>query len=123
LREGRSVVVAAADRDEQIEAARRALEESGAESLDAAREKWWIGIREVEERSYPAPGEFRDVEQTFRRGFAAALNPDLRDKSYAQAAASLNKTYPADYEQEAFRRGFERGQDYYRRFLSDEPRR
>jgi hypothetical protein len=123
LRQGRSIVVAAWDGDDQIDAARRALEDSGAESLDAAREKWWIGIREVEEGAYAAPDEFRAVEHTFRRGFAAALHPDLREKSYADAAASLRQKYPDDYDQEAFRRGFERGRSYYRRFLTDEARR
>jgi hypothetical protein len=123
LREGHSLVVAASDRDDQMEAARRTLEDSGAQSLDAAREKWWIGIREVEEEAYARPDEFRAVEETFRRGFAAALHPDLRDKNYTDAAASLEQKYPRDYDQEAFRRGFERGRSYYRQFLADPTQR
>jgi hypothetical protein len=122
LREGRSVVVAASDRDDQLEQGRLALQQAGAESLDAARDKWWIGIRDVEEKSYSAPQEFRSVEATFRRGFAAALDPELRGKPWAASAATLRQRYPDHYDQESFRRGFERGQEYYRQFLSDKVR-
>jgi hypothetical protein len=119
LREGHSVVVATSDRDDQLEEGRRVLEQAGAESLDAAREKWWIGLREVEEQSYGPQQEFREVEGTFRRGFAAALEPDFRGKDYSAARTLLKQRYPEECEMESFRRGFERGQDYCRQFLSD----
>src|SRR4029434_2882867 len=54
LRRGRTVVIALAKDDEQAEAARTALEEVGAESIDAARKQWWIGLRDAEAEHYSA---------------------------------------------------------------------
>ena len=48
LRQGRTVLIALADDDKQAETARLALTESGAESIDAARKAWWIGLHDVE---------------------------------------------------------------------------
>ena len=56
LRRGRTVVIALAKDDEQAEAARTALEEVGAESIDAARKQWWIGLRDAEAERYSAGG-------------------------------------------------------------------
>jgi hypothetical protein len=120
LQQGRSVVVAATNDDDKLARARRVLDDAGAESLDAAREKWWIGIRDVEEKSYPEPHEFKNVEGTFRRGFAAALEPELRGKDYRSASPHLKQRYPEECDQESFRRGYQRGQDYCRQFLRDD---
>src|SRR5919202_2746315 len=45
LRQGRTIVVAIARDDFQADQARRILVEAGAESLDSARESWWVGLR------------------------------------------------------------------------------
>ena len=89
LRQGRSVVIGLAERDDQIEAGRDALEKAGAETLDAAREKWWIGLKDAEEAVYSKPEGFRDVEATYRRGFTAALEPGIRGRSYEEASEYL----------------------------------
>jgi hypothetical protein len=114
LRQGRSVVIGLAERDHQIEAGRHVLEKAEAETLDAAREKWWIGLKDAEETVYSTPEDFKDVEETFRRGFAAALEPTTRGRSFEEAAEYLKKSHPEFYHEESFRRGFERGQHYYR---------
>ncbi|MGH7845194.1 MAG: hypothetical protein ACREQW_08500, partial [Candidatus Binatia bacterium] len=49
LRKGRSVVIFQGDEGEEIQTGREALLQAGAESLDAAREQWWIGLRDAEE--------------------------------------------------------------------------
>ena len=49
LRRGRSVVVVTVQDDEQAERVRPLLADLGAESVDAAREEWWIGLRDAEE--------------------------------------------------------------------------
>jgi hypothetical protein len=103
----------------KIEAGRRALEKAGAESLDGARERWWIGLRDAEETEYSEPEKFKQVESTYRQGFCAALEPDARGRSFEDAAGYLKQNYPDCYSEDSFRRGFERGQDYYR----DLPRR
>jgi hypothetical protein len=113
LRQGRSVVVGLSERDDQIEAGRDALAKAGAETLDAAREKWWIGLRDAEEIAYSKPEDFKRVEESFRSGFAAALEPAIRGRSFDEAEEYLKKNYPDSYQKESFRLGFERGQHYY----------
>jgi hypothetical protein len=77
LRQGHSVVIALADDDAQLDVARRVLGDAGAEDLDTARERWWIGVRREDE-------EYR--EPAYREGAEAALHPDVRGKSWDDAA-------------------------------------
>jgi hypothetical protein len=48
LRRGRSLVVAVVENAEHADAARDALTSAGAESVDAAREDWSVGLHDVE---------------------------------------------------------------------------
>ena len=48
LRRGRSLVVAVVDDEHQADAARDAMSTAGAESVDAAREDWSVGLHDVE---------------------------------------------------------------------------
>jgi outer membrane lipoprotein SlyB len=52
LRQGRTVLIVLAEDDKQAESARLALTESGAESVDAARKAWWIGLHDTEKEHY-----------------------------------------------------------------------
>lgn len=113
LRRGRTVVIAVGEQDEQGDAARRALEEAGAESVDAAREQWWVGLRDAEEARYEG-GDFQADEPTFRRGFEASLHPKARGRSYEEANEFLRGCYGEECEREPFRRGYERGSAYHR---------
>ncbi|MGH9902002.1 MAG: hypothetical protein ACRD68_09350 [Pyrinomonadaceae bacterium] len=113
LRKGRTVIIAVAETDEQGEAAREALGQAGAESLDAAREDWWVGLRDAEESEYTGQGrDFKTEEPIYRRGFEAALHPKTRGKSYAAAGEILHERYPDECEREPFRCGYERGHVY-----------
>ncbi|MBI4455020.1 MAG: hypothetical protein HY644_03875 [Acidobacteria bacterium] len=56
LRKGRTVVIAFAD-DAQATEVQQVLQQAGVESLDPAREDWWIGLRDVEEEKYVAQGK------------------------------------------------------------------
>ena len=115
LRRGRAVVLAVADDDAQGEAARGVLGQSGAESLDAARESWWVGLRDAEEEEYTGQGgDFKTDEALYRRGFEAALHPKARARSYETATTFLRERYSDSYAEDAFRRGYERGQTYQR---------
>ncbi len=72
------VVVTPADADEQERTA-AVLEGSGAESVDAARERWWIGLREAEAFEYHGEGlDFSRDEAAYREGFEAALSSAAR---------------------------------------------
>ena len=114
LRQCRTVVIATSTDDDIIAKGRAVIERNGAESLDAAREKWWIGVRDAEEEQYDAPtGEFKKHESRYRSGFEAALYPECRGKTYENASAKLRELHPDLCDDEAFRRGYERGRSYY----------
>jgi hypothetical protein len=103
---------------ERGDTARRVLSQAGAESLDAARENWWIGLRDSEEQAYTAPERnFKIDESIYRTGFEAALRPELRGKSFAEAQAYLRRHYPQVVADLSFERGYERGQ-LHRRALT-----
>ncbi|HEY0079548.1 MAG TPA: hypothetical protein VGB73_13125 [Pyrinomonadaceae bacterium] len=113
LRQGRTVVIAVAETDEQGESARTILSEAGAESIDAARENWWVGLRDAEEAEYAGQGgDFRTDEQQYRLGFEAAQHPKMRGRSYVDTRELLRERHSDVYETGAFRRGYERGYAY-----------
>jgi hypothetical protein len=104
LRQGRSVVIAFIEGGE-IYAAQSALASAGAESIDAARENWWIGLRDDEEAEYQTTGRsFQTDEANYRRGFEAALKVRA-DQTQPDTATEAEPD-------EAFKRGYERGQSY-----------
>jgi hypothetical protein len=110
LSHGRSIVFVLPESEDETQAARQILEDAGAESLDAAREAWWVGIRDVEKAHFEAAGgEFDGAEAAYRRGFVAALHPEHRGTTYAARKAALSERHGAAAESEAFRRGYERG--------------
>lgn len=118
LRQGRSVVIVFVDQDEQVESARALLSETGAESIDSAREDWWLGLRDAEKEHYSTRGhDFSAVESSYRSGFEAALRPQMRGRSYDDAVNFLVANYGAIYSQDSFRRGYARGQAYYQRLI------
>jgi hypothetical protein len=120
LRQQQAVLIVAAQDQEQVERARSLMDDEGAESLDAAREKWWIGLRDAEQTRYTAPyGNGKNHEQIYRFGFEAALQPGLRGKSLTDAKNDLRERYPNVYDQDAFRRGYEQGQRYFTGLASE----
>ena len=113
LRRGRSVVIVLAEDDYAAEGARQVLGQAGAESLDAAREEWWVGLRDGEEAEYAGRGDFRADEAAYRRGFEAALHPRARGRSYAEDAERLRECFGAECDEPPFRSGYERGRRYH----------
>lgn len=115
LRQGRSVVIVMANGRREAERAKELLAECGAESIDAARDTWWIGLRDAEAEHYHALGyNFERDHDIYRQGFEAALRPQLRGKTYDDSAAYLQSEYPEVWESDPFRSGFERGREYER---------
>jgi hypothetical protein len=105
LRQGRSVVVAFVENEAAIYSVRGALTGAGAESIDEARENWWIGLRDAEEAEYQASGRtFQTDEPNYRRGFESALKRRKQDSTNVSEA-----------EDEAFRLGYARGESYQKR--------
>jgi hypothetical protein len=129
LRQGRSVLIALAADEAEAAVFRELLKAEGAESIDAAREKWWIGLRSAEHEHYSSRGrKFGDDEKFYRLGFEAALHARTRCKEYDQTLAEMDRKieeleekHPGVDLAEPFRKGYERGRDYYQR-LCDESR-
>lgn len=127
LRKGRSVLIALADDEAAASGLRKLLTAEGAESVDAAREQWWIGLRDAEREHYSSFSKnLSDDEKFYRLGFESALHARTRCKEYDQVLAEmtnkiedLERQYPDAEVAEAFRRGYERGRDYYQQ-LCDE---
>ena len=108
LAHGRAVLFATPETDEEAESLRAVLSDKGAETLDAARESFWVGIRDAEKQHYEAaaPGSsFHSVEGAYRRGYVAGVS----------GVASLEGTLRDNAEKVAYRRGFERGRARTRR--------
>jgi hypothetical protein len=119
LRQGRSVVIAFAGNPAEVEQARLALAEQGAESLDAAREAWWLGLRDAEAEHYRAIGHnFEQDQNDYRAGFEAALRRECRDRPSWSTAEYLRCQYPDIWGSAPFRAGYKRGQAYLNERLS-----
>ena len=111
LHNGHSIEFALVRDEDEAERARATLLAAGAESLDAARESWWVGIRETERADYESTGgDFAAAEPAYRQGFEAAMRPKCRGRNFEEADRDLRDACPEYYGLEDFRRGYERGQ-------------
>jgi hypothetical protein len=116
LRQGRSVVLVLAADGSQQRRARKLLGDAGAESLDAARKDWWLGLRDTEQEHYRALGRnFELDEEVYRAGFESALRRECRGKSIDEESDCLKWWYPEVWDSEPFQRGYERGRQYWER--------
>src|SRR5262245_28426532 len=110
LAHGKGVVYAHPENDKQAIAARKTLEEAGAESLEAARDAWWVGIRDAEKAHYDAlEGDFESCEEIYRQGLLAALQPEFRGKTFENALPQLRSRFGDAVDHTAFRAGYARG--------------
>jgi hypothetical protein len=113
LRQGRIVLIVLCEDKKQADEVREVLARTGAESVDAAREHWWLALRDTEAEAYRTQGfDFTRDESTYRKGFEAALQPATAGKSYSDALDFLQRFYADWYREEAFHRGYARGQVY-----------
>lgn len=130
LRQGRSVVVALSDHEHSVALLRELLNREGAESVDAAREQWWIGLRSAEANHYSTLGKnFAEDERFYRLGFEAALHARTRCMEFDQISGEMNAAvedvqaqYPDAQVEEAFIAGYQRGREHYQQ-LCDESKR
>jgi len=110
LRHGRYVVVALVEDDVDVDLARGALEATNAGSVDAAREAWWIGLRDAEADAYGDVEQFWTDEPPYRVGFEAACRGE--DVTSTSVPSDVTR-HPA------FRAGWKRGRAY----VEDQARR
>ncbi|HMH50658.1 MAG TPA: hypothetical protein VK548_10525, partial [Candidatus Acidoferrum sp.] len=115
LRRGKTVVIALPETEAEAERARSLFAAAGAESIDAAREQWWLGLRDAEQAEYTkAGGDFVRDEAIYRRGFEAACGLGRDGRTYAEVVGELRTRCPEVYQHESFRQGFARGRTYVR---------
>jgi hypothetical protein len=127
LRKGLSVVIALAENEHEASRLRELFRNLGAESVDAAREQWWIGLRSAEESRYAQTGRsFSADERFYRMGFEAALHSRMRCREFDQVSAEMDaaledvkRQHPQADVEEPFTRGYRRGREYYQE-LCDE---
>lgn len=113
LRQGYTVLIVLTETPSQQEAALRVLEVAGADSLDAARERWWVGLVEPEAAGYSGQeGSTMQPEPAYQRGLAAALQAETFGKAYDEVQGYLETHYGAVSKDAAFRQGYERGRAY-----------
>jgi len=128
LRKGRSVVIALAEDEESAKRLREIMKREGAESVDAAREQWWVGLRSAEENHYSKSGrKFAEDEKFYRLGFEAALHAKTRCMEFDQVSGEMNaaledvqRENPGVDVEDAFTRGYQRGRDYYQRLCDQD---
>ena len=127
LRQGRSVVVVLADGQQSASLLRDLLTMQGAESIDAAREQWWIGLRSAEESHYSKSGRtFAQDEEFFRLGFESALHARTRCLEFDQVSGEMNaaledvqRQHPGEQVEAPFTHGYQRGREYYQHLCDD----
>ncbi|HXM40753.1 MAG TPA: hypothetical protein VN924_05845 [Bryobacteraceae bacterium] len=114
LRQGRSIILVLAENHSDEQRAHKVLADAGAESLDAARKDWWLGLRDAEQEHYRALGHnFEMDEEVYRSGFYSALRRECRGGSLDEVTDCLKWWYPDTWDSEPFQGGFERGRKYW----------
>lgn len=120
LRKKRTVLIVVAHDEWEEERAREVLKATSAESLDAARDDWWVGLRDAEREEYHRGGrDFAADERTYRKGFEAAQHTRVEGRSFDDLIESLRERHGDAANEEAFRRGFERGVHYRDAYMKE----
>ena len=112
LRQGQTVVIAYAEEGDQADSASEVIREAGAEDIDELRENWWQQLRDEERTNYG--DTFDDDEQSYRRGYTAALHPRRRGKAYSDVEDELRTEYANTVLDRPFQSGYERALNRYR---------
>src|SRR5215216_4864781 len=91
LRHGHTVLIAYAEEGEQADNAAEVMRSAGAEDLDVLRENWWQELRDEERTNYR--GDFDRDEESYRRGYTAALHPKRQGRVYTDVEDELRTQY------------------------------
>ena len=110
LRHGNSIAIAYADDGDQANRAKEVMNNAGAQDIDTLREGWWQELRDGERTHYE--GDFDRDEQSYRRGYTAALHPRRRGKVYSDVEDELRTAYIGTTLDIPFQAGYVRGQSY-----------
>lgn len=123
LRHGGDVLIIFPGEETKAETARRIFADLGVEGIEDARGHWWHRLREDKAAALGMLHEgVTATEVEYLRGFDAALDPHMSLFSCEETIAFLHEQERAVYQEEAFRRGYERGRIYRQQLLSQGPR-
>jgi hypothetical protein len=112
LRHGNSVMIVYTETDDEADKVEDILTRSRAVDLDELREGWWNELRDGERVHYHREGrDFDHDEDSYRRGYEAALHPQRRGRAYSDVEKELQSSYVGELDS-AFRAGYERGQSH-----------
>jgi ribosome modulation factor len=101
------VLIALAVECVQAERSGVILRGAGSDVLEVLREIWWLEQRDEERTRYT--GDFDQDEESYRRGYTAALHPRRRDRAYADVEDELRTQYANTVLDRPFQSGYERG--------------
>lgn len=107
LRHGHTVLITYAEEGDQADSAGEMMRSAGAEDLDTLRENWWQELRDEERTRYT--GDFDQDEESYRRGYSAALHPRRRGRAYSDVEEELRTQYANTVLDRPFQSGYERG--------------
>lgn len=107
LRHGHTVLIAYAEEGDQADRAGEVMRSAGAEDMDVLRENWWQELRDDQRTGYT--GDFDRDEESYRRGYTAALHPRRRGRAYSDVEDELRTAYANTVLDRPFQSGYERG--------------
>lgn len=115
LRDGGAIVAVEASDENQATQVRNLIERAGGRSVQSVRRDWWQHLRDRERLHLNSRGvDFQKDEPDYHAGFESALHPATRGHDYQEVIAYVETCYPEPCRTEAFRIGFDRGQEYFR---------
>jgi len=122
LQQGRTVLIVTTDDREQRDLTYRVFNETGAESVDAARQRWSVGLSDAETQRYDVDSAIQrhhgqetlaeSHSEAYQRGFEAALRSEASGRPYDTAESYLQTHYSDIYRESDFRQGYEQGLKY-----------
>jgi hypothetical protein len=109
LAQGRSVLVVSPPTD-LLESVQTVLQAAGAESIDAAREDWWVGIRDSHRLRYAAP-QVRELwdDPLCRAGFELGRWHQRKGLSEEEGESAARAEQPEGQDSKAFWLGYHAG--------------
>lgn len=110
VRQGRTVLVALIEDPDKEDVVKKTLSVYGAESIDAARDRWWMGLRDAEAEHYDGGERVDDHERLYRYGFTAAAT----NRALSRVEDLDLWPYLDPHERSVVQRGFERGRQTQR---------
>ncbi|NOT55042.1 MAG: hypothetical protein HOP18_10585 [Deltaproteobacteria bacterium] len=118
VRHGGDVLLVFPGDGAKIATAQQIFADLGVEGVEDARGHWWHRLQDDKAAALGMLHEgVTATEVEYLRGFDAALDSRMAELSCEEAITFIHEQERAVYQEEAFRRGYERGQTYREKLL------